>query len=76
MRKKAPKTERPYKCWGYPFTPIIFIILSLWMVIFTFMERPSVAFVGAATILIGMLLYFIVKPFNKNAKSAPTDSPD
>ncbi len=76
MRRKRPNMIRPYKCWGYPFTPIIFIILSLWMVIFTFMERPSVAFVGAATILIGMLLYFIVKPFNKNAKSAPTDSPD
>ena len=62
MRKKAPKTERPYKCWGYPVTPTLFILLSLWMIIFTFIENPEVAIAGAATILAGLILYFVVRP--------------
>ena len=67
MRKKAPKTERPYKCWGYPVTPTLFILLSLWMIVFTFIQTPEVAFAGAGTILAGLILYFVVRP--KSAKS-------
>ena len=72
MRRKRPNMIRPYKCWGYPVTPVIFLLLSLWMVVFTFMERPTVAFVGAGTIAVGMLLYFIVRP-SKNTPSGSAD---
>ena len=62
MRKKAPKAMRPYKCWGYPYTPILFILLSLWMIIFSFIQTPTVAFVGLGTVLSGFLIYYCVKP--------------
>ena len=39
-RKRHPETPRPYRCWGYPVTPILFILLSLWMVVFTIFENP------------------------------------
>ena len=66
MRRRAPKAERPYKCWGYPVTPTLFILLSLWMIIFTIIQNPMVALAGAGTILVGVILYFIVRP--KTAK--------
>lgn len=62
MRKRMPKLPRPYKCWGYPVTPLLFIGLSLWMVIFTIFETPLVALSGGATIVVGLGLYWMVKP--------------
>ncbi|MBQ9396381.1 MAG: amino acid permease, partial [Proteobacteria bacterium] len=62
MRKRHPELARPYKCWGYPVTPIIFILLSLWMVVFTFIQNPMIALAGAGTILSGAILYWIAKP--------------
>ena len=64
MRSKLPNAERPYKCWGYPVTPILFILLSLWMIIFTIIQTPVVALAGAGTILLGVILYFVAKPKN------------
>lgn len=62
MRRRAPDAVRPYRCWGYPVTPILFIALSLWMIIFTFIQTPQVAFAGTATILVGLGLYYVVRP--------------
>lgn len=62
MRHRAPNASRPYRCWGYPVTPILFIGLSLWMIIFTFIQTPQVAIAGTATILAGLGLYFLVRP--------------
>lgn len=61
LRKRSPQLERPYKCWGYPITPIFFIALSLWMVVFTVIEAPIVALWGLGTVTVGLFLYFLVK---------------
>ncbi|MBQ9816202.1 MAG: amino acid permease [Proteobacteria bacterium] len=66
MRKRAPKAERPYKCWGYPVTPALFILLSLWMIVFTFVQTPEVAVAGTLTIIAGLIIYFIVRPKKLN----------
>ncbi len=63
LRKRLPDAQRPYRCWGYPVTPIIFILLSLWMIVFTIAENPCVALAGAATIFSGLFLfYFVARP--------------
>ncbi len=62
-RIRHPQTPRPYKCWGYPVTPILFILLSLWMIIFTIIQTPFVALAGGATVLSGLLLYFAVRRY-------------
>ena len=72
MRRRKPDAVRPYKCWGYPITPIIFILLSLWMVVFTIKECPTVALFGAGTIAMGAILYFIVR----STRNTPSGSPD
>ncbi len=68
MRRRAPEAERPYRCWGYPVTPIMFIGLSLWMIIFTFIQTPQVAIAGTITILAGLGLYFFVRPKDKTGE--------
>ncbi len=58
-RLRYPDAPRPYKTWGYPVTPIIFLALSLWMLIFIFMEKPIESLTGLGTIALGLPLYFI-----------------
>jgi len=59
LRHKAAALVRPYKTWGYPVTPIVFILFSLWLVINTAWEQPRDAVAGAALILAGLPIYFL-----------------
>jgi APA family basic amino acid/polyamine antiporter len=58
LRKKSPESPRAYKTWGYPFTPIIFILFSLYLVIDTLIENPRDALIGFGIILLGLPAYF------------------
>ncbi|MFA5625341.1 MAG: amino acid permease [Bradymonadales bacterium] len=69
LRKRAPHADRPYKCWGYPLTPLIFIALSLWMVIFTVLEAPIVALWGLITVSVGLILYYLAKDSSDTSSS-------
>src|SRR5437870_11958726 len=59
LRHKAADLVRPYKTWGYPVTPLVFIVFSLWLVINTAWEQPSVEVAAAALILAGLPIYFL-----------------
>lgn len=61
LRKREPELERPYRVWGYPWTPMAFIALSGWMVVYTLVDRPSVAFAGLLTVATGLGLYGVVR---------------
>ena len=53
--------ESPYKTLGYPFTPIVFIGLSLFLVFNTLIERPEQAGVGLLFLLIGLPVFIFFK---------------
>jgi APA family basic amino acid/polyamine antiporter len=59
LRRSEPDLPRPVRCWGYPFTPLIFIIISLWMMTYQMLQQPRESLAGLGTILIGALLYWI-----------------
>jgi len=59
LRRKLPDAERPYKAFGYPITPAIFIIMSIWMMTYTLIERPFESLFGVLTILAGIPFYII-----------------
>jgi APA family basic amino acid/polyamine antiporter len=58
-RLKYPDAIRPYKTWGYPVTPIIFLGISLWMLTYIFLDKPVESLAGIGTILLGLPVYFI-----------------
>jgi APA family basic amino acid/polyamine antiporter len=66
LRFKMPDAPRLYKTWGYPFTPVLFILLSLWMIIFSIYDDPKVCLTGFATIASGLAIYFLVRNGKKN----------
>jgi APA family basic amino acid/polyamine antiporter len=59
LRWKQPDLPRPYRCWGYPFTPLIFLAISLWMMVYLFLDSPYESLAGLATIGVGLLIYFV-----------------
>jgi APA family basic amino acid/polyamine antiporter len=61
LRCKAPQMARPYKTWGYPVVPVVFILFALWLMLNTIIEAPRDAAFGAGIILLGLPIYFYWK---------------
>jgi APA family basic amino acid/polyamine antiporter len=59
LRNREPDLKRPYHTWGYPVTPILFILLSLWMVMHNLLIRPLESITGIITIGAGIIIYII-----------------
>jgi APA family basic amino acid/polyamine antiporter len=57
LRKRNPEAPRPYKTWGYPLTPILFILFSVYLVISSIIENPVDSLVGAGIIAVGIPAY-------------------
>ncbi len=60
LRRKYPDAERPYKAFGYPILPIIYIILAAAFCYLLLRYKPDFAVWGLALALAGIPLYFIV----------------
>jgi APA family basic amino acid/polyamine antiporter len=58
LRKKMPDAPRPYKVWGYPIVPALFIIFCVLLVGNTLIERPREAGIGLTLILLGVPFYW------------------
>ncbi len=59
LRIREPQLPRPYRTWGYPLTPLIFLAISAWMLIFTWQQHLHESLAGLGTLLLGLLLYFV-----------------
>ena len=59
LRFKQPALPRPYKTWGYPVTPIIFLGVSLWMLINIWRQHAAESLRGLETMALGLLIYAI-----------------
>jgi basic amino acid/polyamine antiporter, APA family len=58
LRATRPKIGRPYRVWAYPLPPIIFAVITLWMMFYLLRWKTIESLAGLATALIGLLLYF------------------
>jgi len=61
LRKKFPDLPRPYKTWGYPVVPILFILASVGILLATLVEKPVESLSGLGLIAIGIPSYFFLK---------------
>lgn len=59
LRYRAPNLERPYRTWGYPVVPIIFITLSTLLVTNLAFLAPTTSGIGYLIVLTGIPVYFI-----------------
>lgn len=63
LRFKQPETKRPYRAWGYPFIPLLFVLINLAVFFNTIMAQPLQSLVGLIILLIGIpaFLYWKAK---------------
>ncbi len=61
LRKKYPNLPRPYKTWGYPVIPIVFIAASSGILLNTLIEKPVESLAGLGFTAIGIPVYFYWK---------------
>jgi APA family basic amino acid/polyamine antiporter len=59
LRMREPDLERPYRTWGYPWTPLVFLVLTVWTLAYILVDRPSEAAWGLAIVGSGALLYVL-----------------
>ena len=57
LRRTRPQLRRPYRTWGYPVTPIVFILAASFIAINAIVKQPRDAVAGAAIILLGVPAY-------------------
>jgi APA family basic amino acid/polyamine antiporter len=59
LRWKRPDLNRPYKLWGYPIVPILFIVAHLWIVWGSVIEKPRDSLMGVFIVALGIPAYLI-----------------
>jgi len=61
LRKKRPDLPRPYKAWGYPVVPMIFILALSGILLNTLIRRPVESLAGVALMVLGIPVYYMWK---------------
>ncbi len=59
LRKKRPDAERPYKAFGYPLLPVLYILMGFAFCILLIIYKPQFTWPGLIIVLIGIPLYYL-----------------
>jgi APA family basic amino acid/polyamine antiporter len=70
FRRRRPEARRPYKTLGYPVVPIVFVVVSFWLVLNTLMTRPLESLTGLCLTFCGLPLYVHFR--RRNSFNQPT----
>ncbi len=58
LRVQRPEADRPFRAWGYPVTPGLFLGVSLWMLVEFVQQKPAETAWGLVTLVVGGAVYF------------------
>ena len=61
LRQTRPDLPRPYKVWAYPLPPLVFSLITIWMMIYLLRWNPTESLAGLATMAVGLILYIFTK---------------
>jgi len=67
LRKKRPDADRPYKAFGYPVLPILYILMGLAFCLLLIVYKPNYTWPGLIITLLGIPVYFLIKKLNTEA---------
>lgn len=63
LRKKRPEWDRPYKAFGYPFLPALYVIVASAICVVLLIVKPATCGWGLAIVILGIPVYFLWKHF-------------
>ena len=70
LRATRPELARPYRVWAYPLPPIIFAVITIWMMFYLLRWKTTESLAGLATAVVGVLLYFCAR--NRTQRQRPS----
>jgi APA family basic amino acid/polyamine antiporter len=60
LRRREPQRDRPYRVWGYPLTPVFFLLAMAAIMVVSFLGRPGPALWAIGTVAAGIPAYFLI----------------
>jgi basic amino acid/polyamine antiporter, APA family len=67
LRVKRPEIPRPYKAWGYPVVPALYIVITTFIMVILLIYKPNYTFPGLVIVLLGIPVYYLWKKFSRKA---------
>ena len=61
LRIKRPDMPRPFKTWGYPFTPLFFLAVSGWTIVWAIKGRPVESLSAFTTVLAAGAIFYVIR---------------
>jgi APA family basic amino acid/polyamine antiporter len=61
LRITQPDLPRPYRAWGYPITPVVFLLVTGFMMYYLLVERPLQSSLGVVIMISGLLIYAVFR---------------
>jgi len=65
LRKKRPEISRPYKAFGYPVIPALYILTTFAIMVILLIYKPNYTFPGLAIVLLGIPVFYLWRKYNK-----------
>jgi APA family basic amino acid/polyamine antiporter len=70
FRRRMPHAERPYRAWGYPVVPILFLLVTGGLLVNTLLTTPTQALIGLGLILLGLPVYWYWARHNRSVNQS------
>ncbi len=69
LRFRRPGMSRPFRTWGYPVTPLLFLAVSVWAMIWNFRGRPVESTLSLATVVLGGTIFYLMS--SRSSRNTP-----
>ena len=69
LRRTQPQLERPYRMWGYPVTPTLFIVITVWFLVNMLVNRPIPSLAGLLLTATGVPVYYTLMNCGKGNRA-------
>jgi len=67
LRANRPEAERPYKAFGYPFLPAVYIVMGICFCTLLIIYKPNFTWPGLIVVLTGVPVYYMWKAYDKKS---------
>ncbi|RME93101.1 MAG: amino acid permease [Candidatus Hydrogenedentota bacterium] len=76
LRKTEPNAERPYKVAGYPYVPLFFIIMNIFMMISSLIVWTKTSLTAIAVLLVGIPVFYLWRAFVAKVVASKSPTPE
>jgi APA family basic amino acid/polyamine antiporter len=71
LRRLRPNADRPYRAFGYPVVPAVYIAGAAFILVMLFLYRPATTFPGLVIVTLGVPVYFVFRSISARQTAAP-----